>query len=426
VERALTWDGWAGNLEDAPVSAEGRATLRWAIQVIRRFLGENWLADNAAASGHVPLIDFRWWPLVNYRAITRVLELAVRIALVTADDTGTGLSAEATTIYSKADTTGTKFSHLCLTLETAAFAVLAGWAVSYEEPAASGRRPDLMLRRDSLSYAVEISLLGQDRAFRAADRYSDKIHHQMCALEARYGVDLSCRAGQILTDTDLADWLEEVTLACQQTATDSAPRTVRRDDNEISIFAAGKRPDNQVFRGPLLTGDMWTRVARRITDKASQTAGCQAWLRIDDTGPLFQLTDRTRQPLPGLLDDLHANISIALADAPHVRGIILSTGALTSSGTPRTETAWTSSGPAMLANPGPPRHPLATGPAALLRPLPGGRSRATFILPGPHPSFVLPAGADLEPGLWYDDEPAWLTRALQFLGHPPLDRLRPG
>jgi hypothetical protein len=405
VEQALTWDGWARSLGDAPVSAEGRTTLRWAVEVIRRFFGET------------------WWPLVNFRTITRVLELAVRIALVAADDTGTGLSAEATAIYSNANTTATKFSHLCLTLETAAFAVLTGWAVSYEEPAASGRRPDLMLRRDGLSYAVEITLLSQDRAFRAADRYGDQIHHQMCTLEAQYGVELSCHAGQILADTDLAEWLEEVTLACQQTAADSAPRTIRQDDNEISIFAAGQRPDNKVFSGPLLTGDLWPRVARRITDKARQTAGCPAWLRIDDTGPLFQLTDRTRQPLPGLLDDLHANTSIALAHAPHVRGIILSTGALTSSGTPRTETAWTGSGSAMLTTSGPPGHALAAGPAALLRPLPGGRSRATFILPGPHPSLVLPAGTGLEPGLWYDDEPAWLTQALLFLGHAPLHRL---
>jgi hypothetical protein len=57
------------------------------------------------------------------------------------------------------------------------------------------------------------------------------------------------------------------------------------------------------------------------------------------------------------LNDLPGNAKAALADAPHVRGIVLMT-------------------------------PL----------LPGGRRRLPFILPSPHPNLILPPGTGLAPG----------------------------
>ena len=80
----MTWEWWAGNAEDAAVTPAGRPTLNWAIGVIRDFLGETWLAGNAAQTGYVPLFSHLWWPHTNFRVVTRILELAARIALVTA------------------------------------------------------------------------------------------------------------------------------------------------------------------------------------------------------------------------------------------------------------------------------------------------------------------------------------------------------
>ena len=173
----------------------------------------------------------------------------------------------------------------------------------------------------------------------------------------------------------------------------------------------------------MINTEAWRRVGTRIAEKGRQTAGSPAWLRIDDTGALFRLTERGTQPLGALLKDLQGNANAALANAPHVRGIVLGGGTMIDPGTARDETAWGPSVPATLMTPGPPRHALADGPAALRRRLPGGRSRLTFILPSPHPSLILPPGTGLEPGLWYHDEPTWLNQALQALGHPPLDSI---
>ena len=140
----MTWEWWAGNAEDAAVTPAGRPTLNWAIGVIRDFLGETWLAGNAAQTGYVPLLSHLWWPHTNFRVVTRILELAARIALVTANRANSELQGEAQTIYATRELAGTKFEHLCLTLEVAAFAVLAGWSVSYEElgPSGTPSRPD--------------------------------------------------------------------------------------------------------------------------------------------------------------------------------------------------------------------------------------------------------------------------------------------
>jgi hypothetical protein len=51
--------------------------------------------------------------------LTRVIELAARIALVTEKSAGPDLVDEAKAVYANQDLTAAKFQHLCLTLETA-------------------------------------------------------------------------------------------------------------------------------------------------------------------------------------------------------------------------------------------------------------------------------------------------------------------
>lgn len=424
IECEMTWDWWAKCPEgDAIVAPEGRQVLAWAVNVIRGFFGESWLAENAKQSGHVPLLNADWWPLTNFRVIVRILELAARIALVTGSNAGSELMREARAVYATRELTGTKFQHLLLTLETAAFAVLNGWTVSYEEAGISGRRPDLTLRRGAVMYTVEVTALGMDREFRDIDQYCDQLHAQLRNLELAPGVEIACHADEVLSDTELTAWLDEIAQACQRTAADRQTRTIRLRENHADIFTAGQRPAGQVFSGPMVNSEVWRRVGIRIAKKARQTTGSSAWPRIDDTGALFRLTDRSAQPLDALLGDLQANTDAAVANAPHVRGIVLSGGTIIDPGNAHDETAWGQVGPAMLIAPGPPRHVLADGPAAMTPILPGGRSRLTFVLPSPYSHLILPAGTGLEPGLWYHNEPSWLSQALQALGHPPLDSI---
>ncbi len=209
----MTWEWWRKGVDGADVTPAGQQALAWAVAVIRGFFGENWLAENAARTGHVPLLNHLWWPLTNSCVIVRILELAARIALVTTAAPDSDLVREAKTIYGTSELTGTKFHHLCLTLETAAFAVLAGWSVSYEKAGPSGRRPDLAMSRRGVAYAVEVTALGLDREFRAVDRYCDELHDLLRGLEFEHGVELACHVGEILPEQELAAWLEEIVQA---------------------------------------------------------------------------------------------------------------------------------------------------------------------------------------------------------------------
>src|SRR6266540_924090 len=366
-EGHFTWEDWAGAPEYAPLTDAGQAVLAWAVDVVRDLFGETWLQDNAAASGHVPLLSHERWPLRNPRTIARLLELAARAALVRQQDAASVLLEQACKIHPNPESVAKSFSHLCLTLEAAAFAITDGWSVSYEQTLPSGRKPDLWLHRNGLDAVVEITVLSFDREFRAAQAWSDRLVRAFFALERRHQVELVRRAEEVLDDDATTQWLTDIEDGCQRTAADGRHRAVRRGGNTAEIFPQGERPGTHTIEGPPISGDLWTRVAARLAEKVKQTrGGPPTWLRIDDIGTMFHLTDWSASPLP---------------------------------------------------------ERLAHGPVAMRRPLPGYRQRLTFVLPTQHPHVLLPAGTGLEPGLWYDREPRWLDQALHTLGQPPLSAL---
>lgn len=415
-EGQFTWDAWAGALDEAPLTGAGRAVMAWALDVVRDLFGETWLQDHADASGSVPLMSPKHWPLSNHRSVVRFLGLASRAALVRQQASVVALLGEARKVHRSRESVAKSFDHLCLTLEIAAFAVTDGWSLNYEQNLLSGRKPDLWLHRNGLDYLIEITQLSLDRDFRLAEAWTDRLVHEFFALEVRYAVELVRRATEILDDEATEQWLTDVEKACQRTANDGRHRTVAHSGNTAEIYPPGQRSGTSISEGPLVTGDLWKRVAARLNDKIKQThGGPPAWLRIDDIGTMFHLTDWSARSLPDRLADLVHNIGVALADAPHVRGVIL-TGGDDASTSVIEDTAW----PCTDNPETPPRHRLAQGPVAMRRVLPGDRERTTFVVPNQHPHVLLPAGTGLEPGLWYHREQSWLDHALHALGHPPL------
>jgi hypothetical protein len=125
-------------------------------------------------------------------------------------------------------------------------------------------------------------------------------------------------------------WLADIEDACQRTATDAEHRAVRYGGNIVEIDPAGQRPEPATSSGPLVAGDLWTRVAARLETKVRQTrGGPPAWLRIDDIGMMFDLTDWSTSPLPERLAQLEHSINVALAGAPPTCGMSSSAAATT-------------------------------------------------------------------------------------------------
>ncbi len=414
---------------DAAVAPAGRPVLRWAVDVLRDLFGETWLADNATKSKTVPLLQLDWWPLSNPRAVIRILELAARVALVRQHGAARPLLEQARWVGPNRESVMGAFGHLCVALEVAAFAITSGWSVAYEQPLPSGRRPDLWLRRNGLEFLVELTITGFDREFRMLEGWKEKLRQAFFAIEARHNVDTTRRIDAVLDDKQTVQWLAEVDTAARLTAADGIPRTVRLKGAVAEVLPEGQRPTSTVSTGPAQFHDVWGRVAVRLEEKAKQTrGGPPAWLRIDDVGAMFKLSDWSAAPLPDRLAQLAHNVGVALSDAPHVRGVILSDGDQSAATGAAGETAWSDSGDptTRMSHGGPRRSQLGGGPAAMRRILPGPRQRLTFVVPTEHPQVLLPAGVDLEPGLWYENEPTWLDGALRELGHPALQTIMNG
>lgn len=422
----ITWDFWAGGLAAAPVTAVGHKCLSWAVGILRNTFGEDWLRRNAETSGTVPFIHLDWFPLTNHRVVVRVIELAAQIELVRREDGMDALLQDAALIRPTSHAVLRDFQHLLLELEVAAFAILHGWTVCHEKQLPTGRKPDLWLSRNGIDYLVEVTALGFDREFQTVEAWTDTVFAAFRGLERRHRVETASCLDELLDNEDTADWLARAEDAALLTAEDGLHRTVQSASCTVTIAPEGQLPEVR-WTGPMHTQDVWARVATRLQEKAKQTrGGPPAWLRLDDVGALFKLTDWSARPLAQRLEQLADNIAISLAQAPHVRGVILTGATQYAADGAVGETAWAKSGHLVgIPDHVPSRERLADGPAGLRRIIPGNRQRLSFVIPTRHSHIQLPPGTGLEPGLWYHNEPTWLDRALTRIGQPQLRDVLP-
>ena len=132
-------------------------------------------------------------------------------------------------------------------------------------------------------------------------------------------------------------------------------------------------------------------------DKAAQTVGGPpSWIRVDDQGGIFMLTNWAQAGLHEQLRQAQHNVRVTLDGFSHVRGVILSIG--TVHDTSATDSAGIN----------------------VVRQLPGRRYRQTLIVPVEATRIVLRDHMELNPAGWYANEASWLDWARHELGHRPL------
>ena len=114
--------------------------------------------------------------------------------------------------------------------------------------------------------------------------------------------------------------------------------------------------------GPLLSNSLWGRLASAVYRASRQlTRETRGWVLIEDNGSLAWATLWSRKPLAQKLDDLVGPVRQELLRYS-LAGVVITTGARNDAG------------------PGPSEDVPGFGCCALRRPLPGRRSRETFII----------------------------------------------
>ena len=400
-----SWAAWAGDRSRWPVSSAGETTVEWAVNVHRAHFGDELLQRALGDSPPHPFVEHGRWPLTGHHAIVELLTRACALTMLSSE-----ARAALTGAMASGDT-NRKLSSELYVLEVAGLAARDAWAVEVEPALPSGRRPDLRLTRDDTELWIEVSSAGPDLGRRTVEAWSHAVVQALMVIGSRHCVDISGDAiSTELEGRELEAFLEDVEVAAERTAATGEVADLTAPGISIAIHPEGG--GLRSFDCPPLTGDMWTKLERRLLDKARQTKGAPAaWICLQDRSGLFQLTNLAAVDEHEQLRQLAHNVTLTLRDSPHVAGVLLSTGIKIDSGEVDHDTVLSDHEDWMIP-----------GSTVLRRRLPGGRCRRTFVI-----RLSTDDGcAGAVPQTWFENEGTWLAWALREAGQPDIEFILKG
>ena len=301
----------------------------------------------------------------------RIIELGARIATV---EPGRGWRDLKRLARRHAD-----WEDVLLQLEVGAFAVRDGWETELEPPLPSGKKADLRLSRDQDSFLVESTLLGMSARSQLVSRFVDKAMSALQRIAFQNGLSVSGELRSVIPDLQLRSWLDEVAAAAQSIAGTSLVLVLDVPGGgriELNQGIAGSSPQPGLS-GPRDVSDETVRLVRTLRRKARQGAGQEPlWIRLDEGGAIWHLLLPSASPDRRQMHEaLVQNILHAVADFPHVAGVVMSETPMIGTG-PLSTQEWT----------------LAGGRAVGLRMPLSLRIRSRSHRGGWHPSEVRRAG----------------------------------
>lgn len=393
------WLAWGAVGNEEWLGDEGRKAVAWATDVVADFYGDEWYRRNLERGSH-PLLSVYDRPTYGPVATMRHIERAARVELLP-DDVKATLAAGPNGIRSSCKEED--FDHLDVVLEVLGLASRDGWRVASEVATAGGRLPDVYIdRHDGCGYSIEVTTQGFDARTRRAQEQDEAVSGALRMIEARFRVECTGKTVRLLAEGEIREFITALEKAAARTADEGRPHSVDVSFAWATVYPPGHRPAGTSYEGPHLRQDLWPRFSQRLRSKAEQTEGGRGWIRIEEGGGLLQLTSMYNRSPPERLELLRSATARALADYPHVGGVIVSHGA---------GPDWTPTRrPANLSTPG--------GSAYVEQRLPGMRRRQSYILNLDRPGLLLPPRLLLDPARWYRSEDSWLYWATQQLGIP--------
>lgn len=410
-EQPLRWSTWAAPIYTSQcLTAEGVRVAEWAVDVLQRYLGDDFL-QRVVDSGvpHVllaPSPTVSLWPLFDGRRLyADLFRLAAQIALI-------GEPSLAVQKHMRNVSNPPDWTHALIQLEVASLGMRDRWHAAFEKVITTNAgKPypvDVHLDRGTEMLLLEITAWGVTEREWKADQYFDRMLTAVSGIELVHGVRVRGNVGDPVPEDIAAHWLQEIKAAAEASARDRHDRWVPGGaGGKVRVSKEELKPGETHLESGDVTTDTWARLDVRVQTKAGQTAHPgQLWIRLEDQAGLFIVTPLARMSLAERFANLAPRLRAAVESYPHVAGVILSSGRMWATNDVQDETR-------LL--------PGFDGAIALRRRLPVAHVRETHIV------SRLGLGS-LDEGFraftdWYGNEATWLDWTLERLGKPLFDAL---
>jgi len=395
TEDPTDWVFWRWFMESTGRCAAGKTAGVWALQVLERHFGQQWLTRACEREGNPP-------PVVSMSpshtmAFAELLELAVALELAQ------GVTGAAKVRKALATDRDEARLHATLQLEMAMLARHIGADVELE-PRLSRQHPpvDARIAAGGVEIPVEARVVLMDESTRAGRDLSDQISHGMLNITFCRDVHFSGSIADAVGVADVVDLLEAMDAAAALAADRLEPMRVVHPLANLTVIPGSQSTDGITFTIPAGVGQGIYRVLRTMQDKATQAARSGAtWLRMDLYDGTFQLTPWSQKPLADKAAAMAQTVTSTLGQTGPFRGVVIT------------------SGRASALHASPAQSTRMGDTYGLRRNLFPLRGRETIVIP-----LVEDAGD--ESALWvglYDDEESWLDSALGEVGLESFESL---
>jgi hypothetical protein len=397
ASRIADWELWREWMENSSRCEIGRRAGVWALRVWEHHLGADWLGRVVESEGRPP-------PEVSgasYHAVAFAELLRHAIYL----EIGNGLSGYARVRTPlRTDLREERRVHTMMQLEVAMLARACGAQVSLEDRTLTPNAPlDVFATFGNLNLAVETFAVLHDDTLKAGRELSDRVSQGLLGVMFQHNVHLVGDLTDELTDDVAASLISAVDAAAKTASENQVECGVAHPLSNLRVVPQVLAESGTGFSLSAGTGRGWERTVGILRRKADQARVSGAtWLRVDLHDSMWQLTPWAQSPLPEKTRALASWVARALEGMEGVRGVVLSSGAVSALGTRLGETTW----------PG-------ADVVGLRRDIDAFRGRETIIVP-------LTNGALEEAKIWfglYNNEPMLLNNALAGFGFPPLSEL---
>ena len=385
-----SWDFLRSRFDSSTRGEPTRTVGLWCVDVVEEFLTPTWTVDFWRAAGHAPSIISAPWHGV---AFDELVDLTLRVV-----DTDSIPGVAKLRRATRTNLTDDRLLHNSLQLEVAALARRSGADVHVEVKQHTPKPIDVIVNHDGRSIGVEAFVVLTDDRMRIGREYADLIGDRMSELRFKFDVEFDGELTMQLDDDETAAWVAALAAAADEA--DITQRTVRVDHRGGTVnVIPGRLATSARFTGPQVSGDGWSRTARRLRAKAEQAHESGAtWLRVDLRDGLWQFTPWSQARLPEKTDELAGAIVHVLQGIP-LHGVVATSGSCMAQGAYVGETY---------------RGPRSVGLRRLIGQF---RVRETIIVP-------LCEEALAEGPLWYqmyDAEPTWRNELLERFSLPDVE-----